>query len=97
MRRPDARLIILAVNNKRAYFWGKTVETSYEIRDFRFTALKFIRPRRAVARSPGHESRHAASLGDGTLATQMDQRTEIPIEQHHPMTCWDFRATAASM
>ena len=37
-------------------------------------ALKFVRPRRAVARSPRHESRglrHAAPLGDGTLATRM--------------------------
>jgi hypothetical protein len=26
-----------------------------------------------------------------------DQRTKSPTEEHHPMTCWDFRAAAASM
>jgi hypothetical protein len=26
-----------------------------------------------------------------------DQRTKSPTEEHHPMTCWDFRVTAASM
>jgi hypothetical protein len=26
-----------------------------------------------------------------------DQRTKSPTEEHHPMTCWDFRAAVASM
>jgi hypothetical protein len=41
---------------------------------FRFTVQKNVRPRRAVARFPGHESRglrHAAPLGDGMLAARM--------------------------
>ena len=65
-------------------FRGGNVETSYEIRDFRFTAPKFIRPRRAVARSPGHESRelrHAAPLGDDILATQIG-----PVHQNSDRT-----------
>jgi hypothetical protein len=32
-----------------------------------------------------------------SLLLAWDQRTKSPTEEHHPMHCWDFRATAASM
>ena len=67
----------------------------------RFTAQKFIRPRDARSR----DSRGTIAVAFVTLPPLVlaplplgwDQRTKIPTEEHHPMTCWDFRATAASM
>ena len=68
---------------------------------FRFTARKFIRPRDARSRG----CRGTIAVGFVTLPPLVlaplplgwDERTKGPTEEHHPMTCCDFRAAAASM
>jgi hypothetical protein len=65
--------------------------------------LVHLLPFAARARSRGRRGTKAAGsvtlppLVLARLPLGWDQRTKIPTEEHHPMTCCDFRAAAANM